>query len=316
MSKNHSNVSRIVHWIPLLCTLTLPSLAAARSVEKAPLCNNATEVRLNSSLRDYNNNDGTPFLLKLEIPQPGIFSVDVTAPGNFNVKPRLGFAGDECEASDITEHPAVLERSVNHLVILAREAGTHFFRVASRDPQVALHDLKIRTAFVPDGRHPPTKEGEDEDEIEIDPDPIIFPGGGHRSLRADLHELCQRWEEDDHADSLTCATLLTPGARHAGEIRNGWGDDTDVFVFHLGSNSENKLWTVEIESDGEIATAGALYDHSGQRLGNTSEETNTNATEGNFRIVRTLGPGAYYVRVEGRERTEGAYQLRIAASPW
>ncbi len=151
------------------------------------------------------------------------------------------------------------------------------------------------------------KDGEDEEVIEIDgfaaPDPS-------RSLLSKLDQLCRQGEVDDHGDSFTCATFLRPGRAVTGEIGNGWGDDVDTFHFILGALPEADLWTVTIETFGDVDTVGGLYDRSSQRL----DAADHSGRGDNFRIVRSLSPGAYYVRVEGREGAEGPYALSVATS--
>ncbi len=151
---------------------------------------------------------------------------------------------------------------------------------------------------------PDARYGEDEDEIEIDG----FAAAGHgRSLVSQLDRLCRRGEVDDHGDSFTCATFLMPGRAVSGELGNGWGDDVDTFHFVLGGSPGADLRTVVIETAGGIDTAGGLYDQAGQRL-----DVNDDGGRGdNFRIVRSLRPGAYYVRVAGRHAAEGPYTLRV-----
>ncbi len=152
------------------------------------------------------------------------------------------------------------------------------------------------------------KDGEDEEEIEIEADPMVDPGGGSgRSLHARLEQLCRAGAVDDHGDSFTCATFLIAGQAVAGEIRNGWGDDEDVFHFVLGEARGSSLWKVAIETAGDVEVLGALYDRSGQRLVQIGGD-------GGSRIV--LAPGGYFLRVESRYGGEGAYALAVDAAPW
>ncbi|MCP4657686.1 MAG: hypothetical protein GY856_19950 [bacterium] len=317
MSKYRMTVPEHFRLVLLAGLLAVPPAGYAGSVEggEQKPCAVATAVDLNSSLRVYDDNQGEPLFVKLEVPSAGIISIDVTVPGTAPAEPKLGFAGPGCGVPGGHREPVVLERSVTHLVLVAQGSGPHLFRVASEDPQLPLHELKLRTGFVPDAapRQPWPKGGEDEEEIEIEPNPVVYAGQDEsRSLHAKLHELCRWGEIDDHGDSFTCATLLSPGQDMVGEIRNGWGDDGDVFRFVLGSPQETKLRTLAIETIGDLDTFGALYDRSGQQL----EKGDGGGNGSNFRIVRTLGPGTYFVRVEGRDGAEGLYALRVRASPW
>ena len=112
--------------------------------------------------------------------------------------------------------------------------------------------------------------------------------------------LCHGADGDPYGDTFACATDLRRRAK--GQLNNGWGDDVDVFRFRL------RGWqTVEILTEGGVDTHGELYDSAGQRLTAVDE-----GGEGdNFRLVRTLGPGIYFVRVEGVAGSTGAYSLEV-----
>ena len=148
--------------------------------------------------------------------------------------------------------------------------------------------------------------GENEDEIEIDG----FAAPEKLSLSAGLRQLCRLGETDDHGDSFACATSLKPGDAIRGEIGNGWGDDVDTFRFELGGTSAD-LRIVTIETLGNVGTVGVLFNQHGQRL----ERIDNGGYGENFRIVRALRPGVYYVRVEGFDSAEGDYSLRVSAAP-
>lgn len=112
--------------------------------------------------------------------------------------------------------------------------------------------------------------------------------------RADASEI------DDHGDTMACATPLALGSSAAGEIGNAHGDDADVFVLTL-----TELATIELATIGEADTFGVLSDRNGQRLAVDDD----GGGERNFRILATLAPGRYFLRVEGAG-AEGAYELR------
>ncbi len=159
---------------------------------------------------------------------------------------------------------------------------------------------------------------ENEGELEDEPDPFMGgPLGESRQgwdvydlalasmeLRQALAELCVRGEADDHGGSTLCATPLGPGAA-LGEIQNPWGDDEDVFRFDLAGPR-----TVEISTRGTTDTMGELYDRHGNRLGHADG----GGEDGNFRMVRTLSPGAYFVRVAGERYASGPYVLTVRTS--
>ncbi len=145
-------------------------------------------------------------------------------------------------------------------------------------------------------------------EKSTDPEPIETEPEGLRG-RGPFEALCQAGELDDHADALPCATPLALGRPASGELDNGWGDDHDLFRFELTAAR-----TVRIETSGEADTFGGLYDRHGQRLAAAAD-----GGEGaNFRLVKTLAPGLYFVRVEAEGWTEGAYSLsaELLESSW
>ena len=152
----------------------------------------------------------------------------------------------------------------------------------------------------------PNQDGEDDDELEIDPNPSTHP------LSDKLNELCRAGEVDDHGDSFTCATILYSGQPITGEVRNGWGDDVDAFAIELGGSQAEELWSLTIEIASDVDTIVEIYDRSGTRL----EKTVVDGGRDDVRIVRTLRPGVYFVRIGGQYGAEGAYELRVDASQW
>lgn len=313
MSRKSVSLSFILRSSLIACIFFISSSGIANAIEEnGDPCADAALMELNGSLRGYDDRGHEPLLVKLEIPSPGILSLDVSVPGSARALPKLGLADAACGAS--ATEPVVLERSAAHLVLAAQRPGPHVFQVASQDPAMPLHDFKLISGFSPDAAERLVdKGGEDEEIIEIEPDPLIYVDPAeNRSLPSRLHDLCRRGETDDHGDTFTCATFLIPGRDVVGEIRNGWGDDGDVFRILLGAAGEAKLWTLELETTGPTDTFGGLYDQFGSRL----EKSDEAGDGGNFRIVRVLPAGTYYVRVEGRNGAEGFYALSVHAAPW
>ncbi len=334
----------------LLSILIVFCLAASSPLAAEDACAGATPMAPGDSLRGYARS-GETFLVRLEVPSPGILSLAAAVPGIVAAEPGLAFSQGCGPNPGLV--PRVLERSVSHLVAMVESPGAYFFRLLSRDPRRPLADFKLISGFVPDTGGPPTKDGENEEVIEIDAligrgappardgeneevieidaligrgappahdgeneevieiDASVFPpaSAGGRSLHSQLDRLCRSGEVDDHGDTFPCATFLSPGQTLAGELSNGWGDDADLFHFVLGAGG-SEPWTVEIATAGGVDTAGALYDRAGQRLDAADEDGEGD----NFRIVRSLRPGAYFVRVEGRGGAEGLYALSVGAS--
>ena len=106
---------------------------------------------------------------------------------------------------------------------------------------------------------------------------------------------------DDHGNTMSTATLVGVPTSRAGIL--GTGGDLDFFRFTLATRT-----TVTVTTTGTTDTWGQLYNASGTLL--TYDDDG--AGYPNFRIVRTLAAGTYYVRVSGYSQTvTGAYTLRI-----
>jgi len=134
--------------------------------------------------------------------------------------------------------------------------------------------------------------------IEVEPDGLTLGSGVQAAL-------CGEARRDEHADLFACASRLELGRAVAGEIANPWGDDQDVFAFELAAPEIVRFWL-----SGEIEAALGLYDSHGQRL---DPAAGTAAGSPALRRVKTLGPGVYFVRVQGWRGAEGAYELEVAA---
>ena len=105
---------------------------------------------------------------------------------------------------------------------------------------------------------------------------------------------------DDHGNARERATELRLQTPEAGHLERP--GDVDYFRLRLG-----RFGTLKVETRGIADTFGYLQDADGRQLGRDG-----GAGDGpNFRIVRPLAPGAYYVAVVGdRERSAtGAYSL-------
>lgn len=126
------------------------------------------------------------------------------------------------------------------------------------------------------------------------------PGAtGSLEVQATFTDVCPLGTADDHGDSFLCATSMTVGGGSAsGQISSGTPSDGDMFTFTLGSSA-----TVTIESTGSTTDVeGEIYDQDGVLL----ESDDDSGTYSNFRIIRLLPAGKYYVRVKG---ASGSYGL-------
>ena len=106
--------------------------------------------------------------------------------------------------------------------------------------------------------------------------------------------------EDDHGNARGQATDLALNIATAGHLERP--GDVDYFRLRLA-----QFGTLRVETRGAIDTFGYLQNADGRQL---SRDDDAGAGP-NFRIVRSLAPGAYYVAVVGgRERSAtGAYSL-------
>lgn len=334
-----------------LCIVTLPVIAGmpAAAAFDGDL-RGATQLSPNAVLRGYTAATET-LVLRLELPAPGIATVDlVGAPANrvpAKIEPgsSTGVTILEQSATHLalaahvpgslllrvgTEHP--------HLPLGRFKLTTSFVeaRLVEEAFSLAPRVFVTRTSFLaagvetkgdpedvdpdpgslilPGGRRlaslttlyfsSPAEKGDPED---VDPDPGSFtaPSPGDVEQVSYYAPTCRQAELDDHGDTMACATpvVMTPAASVAGEIGNGHGDDVDVFVLTFP-----ELTTVELTTTGDADTFGTLYDRSGQLLATDDDSAGAR----HFRIVATLAPGRYFVRVEGGGAAEGAYELRVA----
>ncbi len=221
--------------------------------------------------------------------------------------------------SDGPNAPHILYRTASSLIV-ALAPGSHPFRVLTADPKLPLLPFRLRSGFTAIAT-----KGENDSEIELEPDPTMIGGdftkGENDSeieLEPDpsliepdasvigLHALCKSASgyegQDDHGDSVACATTIDSGRSVVGELVNGWGDDVDVFRFDV-----HDLATVEIIAHSDSELVVALLDQHGQRLGSPAR------TE-NLRWIRTLAPGSYFLRLDRPSGMDRHYSVRLTSS--
>ncbi len=326
----HKNLTFANHLLLVFSLLlaALPASGAVLPAAAADLCAAATPLPPAGSER-RTGGDG---LFTVEAPAAGLLTVHVVAPGAAPAAPKLGFLGRDCRGSGWRDGVFSLEASVAGLVLAVEGPGTYGFRVGAQDPLLALASYKVVVGFAEAAASRASSEDEDDGTIEIEPDLVrtFSPGGGRGVLLArassddeddgtieiepDLvrapaswEELCRRHGMDDHGETPVCASRLVPGETVAAEIGNGWGDDADVFALVVSARR-----TFSIAASGGLDTFGGLYNRHGHRLAADDD----GADGAGFRIVRTLTPGVYFVRVEGRGGAEGPYELRVETVGW
>ena len=103
--------------------------------------------------------------------------------------------------------------------------------------------------------------------------------------------------QDDHGDSIDDATPV--GVPSTTE---GWLDPEDEDYFRIELDTAGEL---TVRSEGWINAEGHLLDAEGETIASASGE------DYNFRMVRDLDAGTYYVRVDEKFSRPGAYAVRV-----
>ena len=192
------------------------------------------------------------------------------------------------------------------MLLKAGSAGTYGFGVAAQDGESVLGSYQISTTFVEDliVSVEKTEEGERDHELEVDG--LRSVGFGSPEPRFELSKLCRN-QDDDADGAFFCATPVTTDHDAVAELRYSVHEDVDVYTFTLA-----RQLTVRIETRGETDTVGVLYDDRGHRLAFDDDGGESH----NFRLVKTLGPGDYVLRVVGRDGDEGVYRLILTTLEW
>ena len=103
---------------------------------------------------------------------------------------------------------------------------------------------------------------------------------------------------DDHGGTRDEATDIPLEASRAGFLDAA---DADFFLFRIP-----RAGRVQLRTTGSTDTEGVLMDAAGTILASDSDS----GAEENFRLVASVGPGTYYVRVTGKDtEATGAYEL-------
>ncbi len=154
------------------------------------------------------------------------------------------------------------------------------------------------------------RKGSDPNEDEPDPDPKAFKGSDPNEDEPDpdpmaaapeeLARICRRIVADDHGDVPACAARLAVGVAVDGTLGDVRGDDGDVFFFVV-----RELTTVTVETRGTAALRVVLLDRHGHVLSRDGGEASA-------RLVKTLVPGLYFVRLTGED---GSYELLLPREP-
>ena len=123
-------------------------------------------------------------------------------------------------------------------------------------------------------------------------------------VEAELADVCALVSGDDHGDDSLCSTeICVTSTATSGNIGSYTDPDYDFFSFVLTSQG-----SVTIESTGSTDVMAELFNERGKRLA----EDDDSALDGvNFKIVKSLPAGRYFVRVEGSSSATGNYSLTV-----
>ena len=108
----------------------------------------------------------------------------------------------------------------------------------------------------------------------------------------------------DAGDTLETATLLPLGTPYREDIDPG--DDVDYFRIVLTEAGKLTVRTI-----GKLDTEGELQNSSGTNIAENSDS----GVGYNFRIIRYMEPGTYYLKVEEYDEEKGSYILHAKLEP-
>ena len=127
---------------------------------------------------------------------------------------------------------------------------------------------------------------------------------GYRNRTGNYTLRASRGADDDHGNTRATATTLPLNSPLAGLIDPAG----DIDYFRLEATSAGAL---TVETTGNTDTYGYLEDSSGAELARNDDS----GVGTNFRIVRDVTAGTYYIRVKGYgSRTTGSYTLNARFS--
>lgn len=290
----------------LATSLMLLSLAGPSQARADARCDARLPAVLDGTTRSTASADGEA--LSLDLPAAGLVALDLQT-STTATAPRLRLLPcDDDPWSDVVG-ARVLKRAAHQLVLAVPQATRLALLVDAQDPVLPLGRYRLRAHFLDlDFARFGTLEqnGSDYDDGEDEPDPSVLGAGRYDwtpGLSAWQPTLCDDAVIDDHGDALLCATMMAVDQPVTASIANGWGDDDDFFAFTI---ERMQTLVVAAVTDDDVNLIGSLYDRHGERLA-----TPVSDAEGGFRLVRTLRPGVYFVRVEGRGGSEGDYTIGI-----
>jgi len=215
------------------------------------------------------------------------FGTVVSGRGARALQFRIGNTGEGTLVLEGTQRVSITGEGSSHFAVLAQPA-------ASVLPGAAT-PFTVRFAPMAVGEHTATLNIWSNDAR--NPFTIAIRGSGSSSGGA----------ADDHGNESTSATTLALNFTLPGVLERG--GDIDYFRIIIPSNG-----LLSVESSGGTDTYGTLYDSSGQLIAFDDDSAGIGL---NFKIMRAVSPGTYFLRVTGYSpTTTGAYSVRatLAAS--
>ena len=263
--------------LALLLLLPLP-------VSASEACRSAVRIPVNSAVQSFRD---TPACFELQPLTAGNLWIEVGVPAWSEGQPRLELEDCSGAASNVR-----LRRQLpDSLALEIRGSEDLIVCIYPQDPQDELGDFVFQSVFQPSALF---KDGGDPNAQEPDPHPLVSPP---------RREVCEGLREDDHGDIRFCAASLAIGETVSGRFDKVGGWDRDVFVISI-----TEMQTLCFATSGDSETFGVLTDRSGYYL---AREDSGGEGE-NFRLVKTLTPGQYFLKVDGRN---GDYHLTVEVVP-
>lgn len=281
--------------VDTLCLLTALALFST-TASLAESCEEASSITSNAAAYSSGGVVGEGRCYRLELVSPGWLHLNLITADWAEGRARFDLSA---AGTDEKAKLQLVRRRLGERVAFLRP-GTWWIQVRAEDPRHPLPPYQLESRFLEDTSGWVTKDEENEGELEPDPETLTTgaQAGPWQALCPSVANEKSTRKALDVGNSFTCAAAFH-GDTTAVIDHAGWDGDVDVFRFQLLE------WrTLALISNGEIETALELFNDAGQRLA-ISDLAGDSVTES--RLVRTLAPGKYFVRVTGR--SEGSYRL-------
>lgn len=210
-----------------------------------------------------------------------VLTVEVTASGYLLVDVAASQAAENNLFIDLVGPPEtveVLKRTTSAWLVAVRQPAVLSLWIDSIDPRHEPGGFDVRTGFLED--------------------PELENREGKAATRSSADVLKRLCEGNVPAgESLLCAERLAAEERVT----------VDLHATAVRSFSLRSWQTAEISTLGELDTVGALYDDNGLQVAADDDS----GVQENFRIVRILPPGRYFLRL-ARQGGSGEALLQLS----